>query len=130
MIGRGTRVLEANPSLRKPWCPAKDRFLIIDCWANFEYFEINPKVREPGLQVPMPVRLFRARLDQLEAALARPAADIREALKADLRADLAGLPANNVIVLEHQAEMSRVRDDGFWARLGRDELRFLRGTIA
>jgi type I restriction enzyme R subunit len=130
MIGRGTRVLETDPSLRKPWCPEKDRFLIIDCWANFEYFEMNPRGREPGQQVPMPVRLFRARLDQLEMALARLAAEIGEALKADLRADLAALPANNVVVLEHQAELTRVRDEGFWARLGRDELRFLRGTIA
>ncbi|HEV8355602.1 MAG TPA: DEAD/DEAH box helicase family protein [Gemmatimonadales bacterium] len=128
MIGRGTRVLD--PTLLKPWCPEKDRFLIIDCWANFEYFELNARGREPGQQVPMPVRLFRARLDQLEAALARPAAEIGDALKADLRADLAVLPANNVVVLEHQAEMSRVRDDGFWTRLGADDLRYLRGTIA
>jgi len=51
---RGTRVLD--PTQLKPWCPAKDRFLIVDCWANFEYFDMHPKGREPGEQVPMPVR--------------------------------------------------------------------------
>lgn len=37
MIGRGTRVLEEDGALRKPWCPEKDTFLIIDCWGNFDY---------------------------------------------------------------------------------------------
>jgi len=36
MIGRGTRLLEADKI--KPWCTEKDRFLILDCWDNFEYF--------------------------------------------------------------------------------------------
>ena len=38
MIGRGTRVLDPDPSKRKPWCPEKAKFLIIDCWGNFEFF--------------------------------------------------------------------------------------------
>ncbi|MGH7517557.1 MAG: DEAD/DEAH box helicase family protein [Gemmatimonadales bacterium] len=130
MIGRGTRVLENDPALRKAWCPEKDRFLIIDCWGNFEYFEMHPKGREPGEQVPMPVRLFRARLDQLEVALIKGAADSVEAVKADLRADLDFLPANNVVVLERQADLAAVRADSYWTRLGRRELQFLQQTIA
>ncbi len=130
MIGRGTRVLEEDPAQRKPWCPEKSKFLIIDCWANFEYFEMNPKGVEPGQLIPMPVRLFRARLDQLDAALANSAADIAEGLKADLRAALAALPANNVVVLENQAHLAVARDDGFWRRLGGTDLGFLRGTVA
>ncbi len=130
MIGRGTRVLEIDPSLRKPWCPGKDRFLIIDCWGNFDYFGMHPKGREPGEQVPMPVRLFRARLDQLEVALASGAGEVVEAVKADLRADLAALPANNVVVLERQADLAAVREDTYWARLGKDQFAFLRNAIA
>ncbi|MEO5580149.1 MAG: hypothetical protein ABIR58_05775 [Gemmatimonadaceae bacterium] len=34
MIGRGTRVLEADPSQRKPWCPEKDRFLECLCFGD------------------------------------------------------------------------------------------------
>lgn len=130
MIGRGTRVLEDDPVLRKPWCPNKDKFLIIDCWGNFEYFEMQPRGREPGQQIPMPVRLFRARLDKLEAALTAGAAEIVEAVKAELRADLEALPTNNVVVLERQADLAVVREGTYWARLGRDRLEFLRQTIA
>ena len=67
MIGRGTRVLE-EPAKRKPWCPEKDRFLIIDCWGNFEFFKMKPKGWERGRQVPLPIRLFLARLDKYEAS--------------------------------------------------------------
>ena len=130
MIGRGTRVLEVDPALRKAWCPEKDRFLIIDCWGNFEYFQMNPRGREPGQQIPMPVRLFRARLDQLEVALAGKAEAAVSAVTTDLRRDLAGLPENNVVVLEREADLALVREDAWWARLGRDQLGFLRRTIA
>lgn len=130
MIGRGTRVLKDNPAHRKPWCLEKDRFLIIDCWDNFEYFKLHPKGREPGLQLPMPVRLFRARLDQLEAALARSVGDVTEGVKQDLRASLAALPANNVVVLERQADLAPVRNDAFWARLDASDLTRLRSAIA
>jgi type I restriction enzyme R subunit len=130
MIGRGTRVLETDPVLRKPWCPEKDRFLIIDCWGNFDHFDMQPRGREPGQQVPMPVRLFRARLAQLEAALGAKAVKVAAVVKADLRKDLAELPQNNVVVLEHQAHLAAVREDGYWARLGSTEIEFLRGTIA
>ena len=130
MIGRGTRVLDADVSRRKPWCTAKDKFLIIDCWSNFEYFDMHPKGREPGLQLPMPVRLFRARLDKLEAALASGNAGVAATAKATLRADLAALPANNVVVLEHQRDLARVGDDSFWQRIGEAEITYLRQTIA
>ena len=130
MIGRGTRVLEVDRAKRRQWCPEKDKFLIIDCWGNFDYFEMKPRGREPGEQVPMPVRLFRARLDKLEVALARSALPVVEAVKEELRAELATLPANNVVVLEHQADLAVISDEGFWRRLGRDELKFLRQTIA
>lgn len=41
MIGRGTRLLE--PKKMKSWCLEKDKFLIMDCWENFEYFQMNPQ---------------------------------------------------------------------------------------
>ena len=130
MIGRGTRILDADPAQRKPWCPDKDKFLIIDCWANFEYFDLHPKGREPGAQIPLPVRLFRARLDKLAAALAVGASDVADAVIADLRADIAALPANNVVVLESGKALGPVRADSFWARLAEADIDFLRVTIA
>ncbi|MBZ5588383.1 MAG: DEAD/DEAH box helicase family protein [Acidobacteriia bacterium] len=130
MIGRGTRVLEVDPAKRRPWCPEKDRFLIIDCWGNFEYFKMNPKGREPEQQAALPVRLFRARIEKLEAAVTAGRADIAELVKADLRADLAGLPRNNVVVKEAASDLATVRDDQFWEHLGAEGLVFLRTVIA
>lgn len=130
MIGRGTRVLEVDPSLRKPWCPEKDKFLIIDCWGNFQYFQMEPRGREPGSQVPMPVRLFRARLDLLETALHLGDASAVARVSGDLRADLAALPTNNVIVRENQAFLAQVAGDRYWQQLRDDDLLFLRQTIA
>jgi len=66
MIGRGTRILE--PEKIKSWCPEKDKFLIMDCWQNFEYFKMRPKGKEPTATAPLPVRLFWARIEKLDIA--------------------------------------------------------------
>lgn len=130
MIGRGTRVLETDPALRKPWCPEKDRFLIIDCWGNFDYFDMHPRGREPGQQVPLPVRLFHARLDQLQAAIAHGHEEVGARAAAGLRRDLETLPANNIVVLEHQAVLAQVRPDRFWASPSPRDIAWLRQTVA
>jgi len=126
MIGRGTRVLEEDPTKRRLWCDDKDRFLIIDCWDNFEYFRMNPKGREPGHQVPLPVRLFLARIDKLEAAVTAARADVTATVKDDLRQDLATLPRNNVVVMEAKAKLAGVEHDVFWTTIDTDALGYLR----
>lgn len=128
MIGRGTRVID--PSRIKPWCPGKDKFLIIDCWGNFEYFKMNPKGREVGAQEAMPVRLFRARLDKLEAAIALNRPDIAESTITAIRADIAKLPPNNIVVLEKRAELDAVAPDAYWSALSAERLAYLRTGIA
>ena len=45
MIGRGTRVLEDE--LQLEGLKGEDKFLIIDCWENFEYFGENPLLLTP-----------------------------------------------------------------------------------
>ena len=130
MIGRGTRVLDADPAKRKPWCPAKDKFLIIDCWANFDFFGMNPKGRDPQEQVPLPVRLFRARLDKWATAMGAGQSTAAQAVLEDLRADLADLPSNNVIVLDHLQAIHRVQADPFWAQPNTLDLAWLRTTVA
>jgi type I restriction enzyme R subunit len=130
MIGRGTRVLEDEMAKRKPWCKEKDRFLIIDCWGNFEHFKMHPKGKEPNSQVPMPVRLFKARLDRLEAAIAKERADIVVIVSQALRKDIDSLPVNNVIVSEQSANLAEVKNDQFWERLSAQDIGFLRSTIA
>jgi len=129
MIGRGTRVLD-EPNKRKPWCKEKDRFLIIDCWGNFEHFKMHPKGKEPNSQVPMPVRLFKARLDRLEAALSKDRPDISASVVSAIRQDIDSLPANNVIVSEQSANIAAVKDEQFWKRLESQQIGYLRSTIA
>jgi type I restriction enzyme R subunit len=130
MIGRGTRILNDDLAKRKSWCPEKEKFLIIDCWGNFEFFKMKPKGREPGGQVPLPVRLFRARLDKLEAALAAGADAVAENAKADLRADLATLHENNVVVSEAKVHLDAAAADAFWKTITAESLGFLRSVIA
>ena len=130
MIGRGTRVLGEQQETRKPWCVDKDRFLIIDCWGNFDYFGMQPRGREPYRQIPLPVRLFHARLDKLEAARLAEMAEVVASVAGDLRRDLAQLPDNNVIVSDSQAELAVVLDDQFWQRIDDDAITYLRTSIA
>ena len=78
---------------------------------------MQPKGKEPGQQVPLPVRLFQARLDKLEAALAAARQDVAANVKADLRGDLATLPANNVVVKDKQADLDIARSDQFWSQM-------------
>jgi type I restriction enzyme R subunit len=130
MIGRGTRVLLDDPVQRKPWCPEKDRFLIIDCWGNFDYFDMHPAGRDPQVAVSAPVRLFRARIDQMEAALSVGDEDLVEMVKTDLQADLAALPERNIIVQQASADLTRAEDEEFWRHMNRDDIAYLRTTIA
>jgi type I restriction enzyme R subunit len=130
MIGRGTRVLDDNLEKRKPWCKEKDKFLIIDCWGNFEYFKMEPKGKEPGAQMPIAVKLFTKRLDKLEAAVAAGRDDIAETVKADLRKDLASLAANNVVVQDSAKLLAPLKDDSFWTSLKVPDIGYLRNIAA
>jgi len=129
MIGRGTRVLDI-PEKRNPWCKEKDKFLIIDCWANFEYFKLRPRGKEPGEQIPLPVRMFRTRIKQLEAAQKANSDEfIASAIKA-LREDISSLPKANVVVRESAKDLDAVSKDEFWRNLSKANLEFLRVHIA
>lgn len=130
MIGRGTRVLDEDPVKRKDWCTHKDKFLIIDCWNNFQYFKMNPKGREPGAQTPLPVRLFTARLNKLEASLKTNRKDLVDRVISDIKADINSLPENTVVVLENKSVLERISDENFWHNITEDKLDFLRKTIA
>jgi hypothetical protein len=59
--------------------------------------------------VPLPVRLFRARLDKLESALATARQDVAANVKTDLRGDLATLPPNNVVVRDKRADLDMLK---------------------
>ena len=127
MIGRGTRIL--NPNQRRSWCHDKDKFLIIDCWDNFEYFKLNPKGKENSIQTALPVRLFKMRLEKLKIARERNS-DIANSEKLELEKLINSLPKNNVVVQDNATDLEKVYELNFWNELNEDKIRFLDQTIA
>ena len=127
MIGRGTRLLESHKI--KHWCTTKDRFLILDCWDNFEYFKLHPEGKDTIPQIPLPVRFVGIRLDKIETAIdtqndAIAAKEIRK-----LRQQIAELPQKSVVIQEAATELQKLADDNFWTRLTHEKLEFLRASI-
>ena len=127
MIGRGTRVL--NPNDRRSWCHEKDKFLIIDCWDNFEYFKLNPKGKEIKSQTALPIRLFKMRLEKLKVAKERNN-EIVESEKIEIEKLINALPKNNVVVQDNATDLEKVYDPNFWEHLTVDKIDFLDQTIA
>jgi len=127
MIGRGTRLLDSVK--KKAWCLAKDKFLVIDCWDNFEYFQMNPKGKEDKPSKPMPVRLFETRLQKLD--LAEEIGDEALVVKVldQLKKDIAKLPENNVVILDAKGKLEKC-DESFWKIVKEDKREFLRKEIA
>lgn len=128
MIGRGTRILELDKI--KPWCPEKDKFLIMDCWKNFEYFKMKPKGKEPTATAPLPVRLFWARLEKWKVVQERNDQEIQSKLIEALRRDIKGLPQDSVGVLDNLEHFDRVSTDQFWSCLSDKETEYLMQFIA
>lgn len=127
MIGRGTRLLE--PKKLKPWCKTKDKFLIMDCWENFEYFQMNPTGRVERPTKPVPVRLFETRLQKLSLAQELNDEQIVKDTIQKLRDDIVKLPENNVVILDAKSTLEKLSDQ-FWSRLDEDRMIFLEKDIA
>jgi len=127
MIGRGTRLLE--PKKMKSWCLEKDKFLIMDCWENFEYFQMNPQGKTERDSKPIPVRLFQAKLQKLNAVDSAENQDLRNKVIESLKKDIAKLPENNVVILDSRSKLDKV-DDTFWQKLTDDKKLFLEKEVA
>lgn len=127
MIGRGTRLLE--PKKIKPWCKVKDKFLIIDCWENFEYFQMNPTGKVDKPSKPIPVRLFEAKLQKLNIAQAQKNEIILQSTINKLKDDINKLPQNNVVILDAKSKLEKI-DDIFWQKLNDDKKLYLEKEIA
>ncbi len=125
MIGRGTRLLE--PSKIKPWCRKKDKFLILDCWDNFEYFKLNPKGKDPLSSIPLPVKLCEIRLEKIKEALK---IDLNIAQKeiVKLKSEIAHLPLGSIVIRDAKNELESL-DDDFWSALDEEKIEFLHKNI-
>lgn len=112
MIGRGTRLWEDKATGKK-----KDSFLIVDHWNNFAYFNMNPEGEIPSAIVPLPVRLFRARLAKLELLrVVGSPEQIAEAIT-QLQSMLALLPVDDANVRPHAAELKELGQTEPWVEL-------------
>ncbi len=127
MIGRGTRLLE--PTKIKPWCKEKGKFLIIDCWENFEFFKMNPEGKTDKPSKPLPVRLFEIKLEKLNIAEDQKSNQIAQKTIQKLKEDITKLPQNNVVILDAKSKIDKL-DEAFWQRLGEDKKLFLQKEIA
>lgn len=127
MIGRGTRLLEPNKI--KPWCKEKDKFLIIDCWENFEYFQMNPTGKIDRPSKPIPVRLFETKLEKLSAAQTHNDEQLIQVTIQKLKNDISLLPQNNVVILDAKSTLDSLNDQ-FWAKLTEEKQLFLQKDIA
>lgn len=127
MIGRGTRLLE--PKKMKPWCKVKDKFLIIDCWENFEYFQMNPTGKIDKPSKPLPVRLFETKLQKLNLAESQDNDELVENIIQKLKEDIVKLPLNNVVILDAKSKIEKINET-FWQKLNEDKKLFLEKEIA
>ncbi|MDO9227018.1 MAG: DEAD/DEAH box helicase family protein [Pseudomonadota bacterium] len=98
MIGRGTRL-----HTDKATGQAKKDFLIIDHWKNFAYFKLKPDGEIDHPSEPLPVRLFRLRLEKWQLLHAQQQ-DTRPVIE-DLQTMLAALPRQSVDVRPHADEL-------------------------
>ena len=98
MIGRGTRL-----HTDKATGEIKKDFLIIDHWKNFAYFKLKPDGEIDHPTEPLPVRLFRLRLEKWQLLHAQQK-DTQSTID-ELRAMLAALPRQSINVRPHWDEL-------------------------
>lgn len=121
MIGRGTRRYE-NPITGKK----KTNFLIIDCWNNFTYFQLNPDGETEHPSEPLPARLFRLRLEKRSLLLGKYEDDSR--VISDLQKMLAALPMENINIRPYTEEIQNLIKSWFSPSIEKDQ--YLSQTIA
>jgi type I restriction enzyme R subunit len=98
MIGRGTRLF-TDP---RPGDVKKD-FLIIDCWNDFAYFQLNPEGETDHPTEPLAVRLFRLRLEK--RLLLRGRGEDDAPVVEAMQTMLSSLPLDNVNIQPHREEI-------------------------
>jgi type I restriction enzyme R subunit len=121
MIGRGTRL-----HTDKATGNIKQDFLIIDHWKNFAYFKLNPDGEIDHPTEPLPVRLFRLRLEKWLLLNAQQL-DCSSAIE-QLRAMLSALPRESINVRPHWDEFDALMQH--WPAPSQSEQERLSKTIA
>ena len=121
MIGRGTRL-----HTDKATGEIKKDFLIIDHWKNFAYFKLKPDGEVDHPSEPLPVRLFRLRLEKWQLLHAQQQ-DTKTAIS-DLLSMLDALPRHSINVRPHWGELDALAQQ--WPQPSQSALEHLSKTIA
>ncbi|MGV8990723.1 MAG: DEAD/DEAH box helicase family protein [Thiobacillus sp.] len=121
MIGRGTRL-----HTDKATGEIKQDFLIIDHWKNFAYFKLKPDGEVDHPSEPLPVRLFRLRLEKWQLMHAQQQ-DTQPAIE-ELQAMLAALPRQSINVRPHWDELDALMQN--WPAPSQGAQEHLSKTIA
>jgi type I restriction enzyme R subunit len=126
MIGRGTRSQDACVFL--DWLPdgEKKEFIILDFWEND--FNKSPE-KEAAQSLPVLVSLFNTRLNLLEHYLGQPSSSEFQRTVADLRAQIALIPADSFSVKKILPEVEEAWRDNYWAYVNAKKVDFLRMRV-
>jgi len=125
MIGRGTRRW-TDPDSGK----LKQDFLVIDFWNNFAYFKLNPEGEIANPSEPLPVRLFRLRLEKLIVFYGLGEQRSAEQTVFQLQAMLRQLPLDNVNVRPHSEVLAAMHTPIAWTQLDQTNQEQLSQQIA
>lgn len=121
MIGRGTR-LHADKATGE----IKKDFLIIDHWKNFAYFKLKPDGEVDHPSEPLPVRLFRLRLEKWQLLFAQQ--QDTQTATADLLVMIQALPRHSINVRPHWDELDALAEH--WPQPDQGILEYLSKAIA
>ncbi|MEM9774112.1 MAG: DEAD/DEAH box helicase family protein [Chloroflexota bacterium] len=133
MIGRGTRLC------KDLYGPDKDKtdFLIFDPCQNFAYFDENPKGRKASKVTPLTERIFKRRVELLEAIQPQAAQDpdsetaaLAKQLRNQLHQQVAGLNQNHFQVRPQMANILPFLNRPAWDNLSPGQFADLEDKIA
>jgi type I restriction enzyme, R subunit len=125
MIGRGTRLWEDKRTGKK-----KNSFLIIDHWNNFACFNINPESEIVSSTEPLPVRLFRLLLRNLDHLRSNDATEYIEVVVKQLQSMLEAVPIDHINVRPHLLELSELKRAESWLQIDSHRSDHISKTIA
>jgi len=125
MIGRGTRLLDTLDI--KPWCKSKDKFLIMDCWDNFEYFKLEPQGKTLTSNTPLPITFFELKLKKIEKALELDTLIVKKEIQ-KLKEFISLFPSGSTTIKDAKNDLDRL-DEEFWQAISKDGLEFLDRAI-
>jgi len=126
MVGRGTRLCENLFGLGIH----KDKFLIFDHWANFEYFKMNPEEDDGSQAKSLAQQVFEAKLALANEALKKAEMAIFDDLVLQIKADIDSLNDKTIAVRENWKIKAQLSDLKRLQQMSPDTKALLQGKMA